>query len=139
MLAVVALLAAGAGLAVNALAAPGVDARIRAAMASTLDLDRLARLSARNGRVTVLQATPERDRLVLVAGPERERLAEEPLPDGVRVYLSDVITGDPIDQVRVGTDGRSRDYTVVFMINDATKAWSVSGLTGWSRPIGDPR
>jgi type II secretory pathway pseudopilin PulG len=138
-LAVVALLAAAAGLAVNALAAPGRDARIRAAIAVTLDLDRLARLSARSGQVVALQTTPERAGLIVLAGPDNDALAQEPLPDGVRAYLADVTAANPIDQVRIGTDGRSRDYAVVFMIDDATKAWSVCGLTGWAEPIGDRR
>jgi len=135
MLVVVALVAVASGLAVGGLAAPGRDARLRAAIAAVLDLDRRARLCSRTGYVSFLEVTSEHDALRLTMGPNHDVLAEDSLPDGASLAVVDPLTSDPIGRVRIGTDGRSRDYGVIMTMWETERAWCVSGLTGWVRSM----
>lgn len=131
-LAVVALLA----LAMSTVAlsvAPAVGAsQAQDALAIARDLDARARVLAKGGTAVLLRV--ERDRLIATAAGDRSDLPliVREIPVGISITLLDARTREPLAQLYVGSDGKSRDY-LIRVTQDATVTESlVSGLTGYS-------
>lgn len=131
-LAVVALLAlAISTLALNVAPAAGAS-RAQDALSAARNLDARARVLARGGTTVVLRV--ERDRLIAAAAGDRSdrSLLSREIPVGISITLLDIRTREPLDQLYVGSDGKSRDYLIRVTQETAVTESLVSGLTGYS-------
>lgn len=135
-LVVLVLLGMLAGVAAVGLAGASDRARLMDARASMVDLDSKARSASLAGETVCLLVD---DRVAkLTTRSDDTMLASRTIASNIEARLLDADGIVLLKDIRFDSRGHTNDYRLVLNMKnqrESGRAWSVSGLTGWSEPV----